>query len=188
MFAIPATRALDVMGRCSVIDRAGIGVAQLDWSVWAQAVPSLVARPRFADSTWALGDRLRRWESESPRALAAAILARGCRRSRQPGGWILREIIAKVFRLPASKLDLDQNLNQLGIDSLMAVELQTLVAEQTGVHFSPMDFMAGPSIMTMASRLLEKLLPGENATTPADSMARSETKCRPARCTVPQCD
>jgi acyl carrier protein len=74
---------------------------------------------------------------------------------------ILGEIIAKVLRLPASKLDMDQNINQLGIDSLMAVELQTLIAERTGAHFSPMDFMAGMSIMTMASRLLEKLLPGD---------------------------
>ena len=76
---------------------------------------------------------------------------------------ILREIIAKVLRLPASKLELDQNINQVGIDSLMALELQTLIAEQTGAEFSPMDFMAGPSITTMAKRLLEKLFPEEHA-------------------------
>jgi acyl transferase domain-containing protein/NAD(P)-dependent dehydrogenase (short-subunit alcohol dehydrogenase family)/acyl carrier protein len=162
MFALPATQALDVMGSLLDLGRAGIGVAQLDWSVWAQAVPNLAARPRFETVLGRSVTSQAGRESESPRAMAVAILEAAPEGRHSVAAGILRDIIGKVLRLPASKLDLDQNINHLGIDSLMAVELQTLVAEQTGAHFSPVDFMAGSSIMTMASRLLEKLSPGDN--------------------------
>jgi acyl carrier protein len=162
MFPIAASRALDVMGSLLGSDRAGIGVANLDWSVWEHAVPALAARPRFTEVLVPRDDNEGAAESESPRALIAAIRKAATEDRISLAADILREVIAKVLRLPASKLDVDQNLNQLGIDSLMAVELQTLIAEKTGAHFSPMDFMAGPSIMTMAKKLIEKLFPGED--------------------------
>ena len=162
MFPIAASRALDVMGSLLGSDRAGIGVANLDWSVWEHAVPALAARPRFTEVLVPRDDNEGAAESESPRSLIAAIRKAATEDRISLAADILREVIAKVLRLPASKLDVDQNLNQLGIDSLMAVELQTLIAEKTGAHFSPMDFMAGPSIMTMAKKLLEKLFPGED--------------------------
>jgi acyl carrier protein len=85
----------------------------------------------------------------------------------------LREIFARVLRLPATSIETHQNINQLGIDSLMAVELQTLIAAQTGASFSTMDFMAGPTLSTMAGRLLDKVLTTEEATPHQDAVIAS---------------
>jgi acyl transferase domain-containing protein/NADPH:quinone reductase-like Zn-dependent oxidoreductase/acyl carrier protein len=162
MFAIPTSRAVEAMATLLDDDRSGIGVAQLDWSVWEQAIPRLATRPRFVELLSSGHASQGAGDSVSRRTLIAAIRETPPEDRVRTAAGILREIIAKVLRLPASKLDFDQNINQLGIDSLMAVELQTLIAEQTGAQFSPMDFMAGPSITTMAKRLLEKLFPGED--------------------------
>ena len=181
MVALRSSRALDVMGSLLGDFRAGIGVAQLDWSIWEQAVPHLASRPRFAEVLARAGTGKGAPERESPRALAAAIFKADPADRAGVAAGILRDIIGKVLRLPASKLDCEQNINRLGIDSLMAVELQTLISEQTGAHFSPMDFMAGPSIMTMANRLIEKLLPGENAGSATRLMEVNVDQTTPSR-------
>ncbi len=158
MLGISAARALDVMGSLLGDDRACIGVAQLDWSAWEQAIPTLAARPRFAEVLAPRSKSGGRGETDSRLAVLLALRNASALDRIAMASGILGEIIAKVLRLPASKLDMEQNINQLGIDSLMAVELQTLIAERTGAHFSPMDFMAGMSIVTIASKLLERAL------------------------------
>jgi NADPH:quinone reductase-like Zn-dependent oxidoreductase/acyl carrier protein len=163
MFGMTAAQALDVMGALFGDERASIGVAQLDWSAWERAVPALAARPRFAEVRAPRYSSDGQVESGSPLAVLAALRNEAIEDRIRMASAIIREIVAKVLRLPASKLDNEQNINQLGIDSLMAVELQTLIAEKTGAHFSPMDFMASLSITALASRLLEKLLPAEAA-------------------------
>ncbi len=171
LFAIPAGRALEVMGRLLAGERARIGVAQVDWSLWGQAIPAMASRPRFAEVLAEPAAGCDGSKQAAPRAFAAALHAAGADQRIGLAAERLREIVANVFRLPPAKLELHQNLNQLGIDSLMAVELQTLIADQTGVRFSPMDFMAGPTVMTMAEQVVEKLMPGSLAAVTSDSIA-----------------
>ena len=56
----------------------------------------------------------------------------------------LREQLSKVFQLPAARIDSDKGLDQLGIDSLMAIELQNSLKMATGVEFSTMQLSALP--------------------------------------------
>jgi acyl transferase domain-containing protein/NADPH:quinone reductase-like Zn-dependent oxidoreductase/acyl carrier protein len=69
----------------------------------------------------------------------------------------LLEQIAKVTRIPKSRLSLDMDLNQLGLDSLMALELNSLIRLETDEEFSPMSLMKAPSVDDLASLLLEKM-------------------------------
>jgi acyl carrier protein len=158
---IATADALAVLGRLLAADRSGIGVARVDWPLWEQALPAVARRPRFDQvvSQGSHGGDGGAGPSAAPRAFALALQAAPAGERLGRAAEVLRQVVAHVLRLPPSRLDPHQNLSQLGIDSLMAVELQTLVADRTGVRFSPMDFMAGPTVLSMAARVVEALAP-----------------------------
>src|SRR5262249_7237480 len=71
----------------------------------------------------------------------------------------LREQIARVLRLPADAVDVDQPLSGLGIDSLMAVELKNRIEADLGVTVPMVTFLEGPSVRDLSEFLVAQLLP-----------------------------
>jgi acyl carrier protein len=71
----------------------------------------------------------------------------------------LREQAARVLRLPAAALDVEQPLNNLGLDSLMAIELKNRIEADLGVTVSMVKFLEGPSVRGLAAFLARQLVP-----------------------------
>jgi acyl carrier protein len=69
----------------------------------------------------------------------------------------LRERLAKVLQLPAAKIELQQSSNQLGIDSLMALELKQELDLEFGVEIPTMQILKGATVTQMAKLLLDKM-------------------------------
>jgi amino acid adenylation domain-containing protein len=69
----------------------------------------------------------------------------------------LRERVAHVLHLSPSQIDVDQPVSALGLDSLMAVELQHKVETRLGVVLSMMDFLQGLSVSELAAQALADL-------------------------------
>ena len=65
--------------------------------------------------------------------------------------------IATVLRVPASKLHPHQALLDLGIDSLMVVELQLAFEQQFGISVSPVELMEITSIAQLVRHVASKL-------------------------------
>jgi NAD(P)-dependent dehydrogenase (short-subunit alcohol dehydrogenase family) len=82
----------------------------------------------------------------------------------------LREEIGQVLRLPADKVDPAKSVFDLGMDSLMAVELRMSVEERLGVEVPAMALGEGISIAQLAERLRDSVA-GEGA--PADDTEAS---------------
>ena len=59
--------------------------------------------------------------------------------------------------LSASRLDVQQPLSNLGLDSLMAVELKNRIAVDFGVNVPMVTFLSGPSVEQAAAQLLHQL-------------------------------
>ncbi len=66
----------------------------------------------------------------------------------------LTEIVARVLGQSPSKLDVQQPLSNLGLDSLMAVELKNRIVVDLGVNVPIVTFLSGPSVEQAASQLL----------------------------------
>jgi myxalamid-type polyketide synthase MxaE and MxaD len=62
----------------------------------------------------------------------------------------LREQAARVLRLSAAALDVEQPLNNVGIDSLMAIELKNRIEADLGVTVPMVKFLEGPSVRDLA--------------------------------------
>ena len=73
----------------------------------------------------------------------------------------LTDLVARVLGQSSSKVDLQQPLSNLGLDSLMAVELKNRIAMDLGVNVPMVTFLSGPSVEQAAAQLL-LLLTSEN--------------------------
>src|SRR6267143_67466 len=69
----------------------------------------------------------------------------------------LREQIAKVLGMSATKLDPDQPINSMGLDSLMLVELKNRIEKETYISLPTGELMVGPSIRELSKVLLDQL-------------------------------
>jgi acyl carrier protein len=70
---------------------------------------------------------------------------------------ILREMVANVLRLPLDSVDVQQPLNNMGLDSLMTLELINKIKEKIGHTLSLGDFLQGPTIKQLAGNIYEGL-------------------------------
>jgi len=76
----------------------------------------------------------------------------------------LKEIVGQVLRVKPASLRPDQPLTDLGLDSLMAVEMETLIESNIGVALPPASLMQARTIGQLAKLLLLKSRPPLNPT------------------------
>jgi acyl carrier protein len=69
----------------------------------------------------------------------------------------LRDQVGRVLGLKEDHLSLQQPLTDLGLDSLMAVELKNRIENNLGVAVPMVEFLRGPSLNELSTRILEQL-------------------------------
>ncbi|MFK4089490.1 type I polyketide synthase [Kribbella sp. NPDC020789] len=70
---------------------------------------------------------------------------------------LLREIAATVLNLDAADLGDEENLSNLGIDSMMAVEVKARIDIMLRVDIPVLDLLQGVSVVELAARILPRL-------------------------------
>jgi hypothetical protein len=132
-----------------------------DFEQWSKAYPAWRGSPLFAgmigrrgSSIAASGD-----QKKATASIRAQMLAAGeSERSRLLTDY-LRERLAKVLGLPGSmlsKLDVNLPMSRLGIDSLMAVEMKTLIRAELAVEVPTLCFFRGHSLAQLATEALNR--------------------------------
>lgn len=71
---------------------------------------------------------------------------------------LMRHAIAPIFKLGADDLDIDQPLRDLGLDSLIAVEVQAQVESRLGVELSSMEILSGRPVAALSALALSRLV------------------------------
>lgn len=149
-FLNPA-QALEVLGKSLLWGKPQLGAALIDCQQWAQFNPAWAASPRYRHL---IADASRGGEGGETNAFLAALseLAEDEHQSYAAGALI--GLISDIMRIPADKIDKRQSLVNLGVDSLMAMELQAAIGRLTGVKLSTLELMKGNAIEQLAAQVL----------------------------------
>ncbi len=134
-------------------------IAPVDLHALTQRLPVL-KRPTFAALAPA-EDAMA--QIEGPPDLAAEIAGLDAAAAHAVLLRHLTGVIAAIMRTPASSVEARRPLAEMGIDSLMTVELQIAARERFGMELPLGGLVAGATIDDLAARLLQRLKSGPSA-------------------------
>jgi acyl carrier protein len=145
---------------------------RVDWAKWRQAYRGLQENP-LLQYVFAAGP-----ESEDSGGVSSdwrnRIDAAPADERKGVVEQAVREIVGQVLRVKPATLRSDQPLTDLGLDSLMAVEMETLIESTIGVALPPASLMQARTIGQLAAKIdghLGKAEGGESASEAAPEKA-----------------
>jgi aryl carrier-like protein len=160
VLSVPLEQALTLLERAMQQQRIQVSVMRVEWSRWNGLGVTGRVSPRFAHLC-------RRAEASNGRAAPGTMPGRDTLRAAAPDERrrclhaLLRDKVARILGTSPERLDEDRPLLQLGIDSLMAVELRNWIESQLEVNLPVVDLMRSPSLAELVERLAEQF--GEKA-------------------------
>ncbi|MDB5313855.1 MAG: mycocerosate synthase [Gemmataceae bacterium] len=160
VMSIPVRDALTLLGRAIRRRAVQVSVMRVEWSRWRGLGVTGRASPRFAHLLRQAGGGDGRNPAGGTATLDAVLAAPADARVGALEAH-LRDRIARVLGIPADRLDADTPLLQLGIDSLMAVELLNWIAAELRVTVPAVDLMRSPGLSDLTGLLLGRLGTGD---------------------------
>ena len=129
-----------------------LGVARVDWA--RLAAPPAAPAPRFAELAASGGTAASEAGGDGSRGLAATLAA-SPEAERET---LLRDALvgqlARVLGTDPSRLDVEKPLSELGLDSLMGVELGMWVEDSLGFRLPAAELMRDPTAAALARSVL----------------------------------
>ena len=167
--SITPVTALTALGRLLRQGIVQVGVMNVDWARWRQTNPVAGTSPKFEDliAVTDAGEN-----ASSALMVELAQMDASAQVTHITG--LLSHDIAEVLRLPVDRLDVTQPLSDMGIDSLMMVDVQLAIERSTGVEVTVMELSRGGSVARLALDLLSRLTGGADAAEIAPQPAAPE--------------
>lgn len=161
---LSSAAALGQLDRLLNPDAESLAIANFDWSALSRMLPSAQSA-RFAELNRQKKDRA---NSGEPMDIHALILGK----SPEEVAVIVRDLVvqevAQILCIGADRIEPHRSLHDLGMDSLMAVELALGLEQRFGIQLPVMMLNESPTAEKVTARIVDKLLGG------ADINASSE--------------
>jgi phthiocerol/phenolphthiocerol synthesis type-I polyketide synthase C len=165
--SITSDEALDALERTLVAGGAGEAVVRFDWHAVARGMPAAKAR-RYAwlqsrasgGDTREGGGQLREAVLALPRDEAVARVAE-----------VLQGQIARILHMTPERIALDRSVLDMGMDSLMGMELGLAVEEAFEVKLSVMAIAEGATVTMLAGRIIDSIMASVNGEGAAEAGA-----------------
>ena len=141
-------QALPFLDLALALDRPQVGLCRMDWAAWAQTHPASAGTLRFRELLSGL-------ESQAGVRAELAGLAPQARVRRLTS--LLTQEVAGVLGIPGDTLDLATPLPELGLDSLLAIELGARVNTTLGLDLPVLEYSRGLGVACLAARLVDHL-------------------------------
>jgi myxalamid-type polyketide synthase MxaE and MxaD len=153
-----SSRALDALGRLLAPAPAQVIVADADWPTLKAVYEARRRRPLFDEVAAAPASRRPRGAPAPGRDLHALLDA--ARVVDRPGVLLahVREQVAQVLGLAPAQVDLKQGLFDMGMDSLMSVDLKSRLEASIGQPLPTTLTFNYPSVSAIAEYLTTQLL------------------------------
>lgn len=145
-------RACEYLELVLGLDAVQVAVADLDWARWGQTHPASAATLRYEELVRAAGTG-----ESAAGVLRTELAALPADQRAEVFGYVLCEQIAAVLGVPPETIDVQSPLPELGLDSLMAVELSARIATSLDLEISALEFTRGGGVTSLATRLLDRM-------------------------------
>jgi acyl transferase domain-containing protein/acyl carrier protein len=152
--------AVAAMAMAIEADVTQIGFMDVDWQAWRQCQPSTAASPRFSS----LLDAREPESGGAASAFRSILLAATAHERSELATLAVVDLIADTMRMSPDSIDVQKPLTDMGIDSLMALELQIAIQTRFGVECSILELQKAGGVRGLAQRLLSRMGVAENVT------------------------
>ncbi len=150
MGTLSTQQGLDALQNLMQQTAAQVGVLPVNWRRWQELYPAFVDAPFLAHVV----QRPKQAAATRPPALSRdRLLAADLAERQTLLQTYLNSLAAKTMGV--ANLDSKQPLNELGLDSLMAVEIKNRIESDLGVVVPMVKLLQGPSIVQLAAYALE---------------------------------
>ena len=150
--ALSSDQALKVLEKIILSKKLGAAVIDLDWSVIQRVMPA--AKSAKYDE---LQRQIKASDGEQYEDIQTLIANMGRADIQNLVVDLLLDEIEQILRLPREKLNIEQSVFDLGMDSLMGMELVLAIEERFGVKLPVMALTEGANIQRIAERITEQL-------------------------------
>jgi NAD(P)-dependent dehydrogenase (short-subunit alcohol dehydrogenase family)/acyl carrier protein len=177
--------ALLLLGRFLRTDPVHTGVMRVEWRKWGEGIPFDVVTPRFQHliEEHAAGAESSQSSGATLRALREAKPAE----RRKMLETLVRNQVARVLGIVPSKLDVEKPLSELGLDSLMAVELKNWVESDLRLNLPTVELLSGPSVVKLTEIMLKQFSKDDtDVSTDADEQASDTAAADAPEADVPE--
>jgi len=134
-------------------DATEVSVVDIDWAAWGRYAPAIARSPRFAH----LAMTERAQETGRPDPVLDRLRAAPAGERKDILVKSMQEQLSTVLGLEAERIDANQALSSIGLDSLMAVELSCLIEDRLGFKPGTIELMQAPSLAVLADRFIDKI-------------------------------
>lgn len=154
---LTAAGALHMLGRALSATQPNLAIADFQWSALARLLPSAQG-PRFtslsrhgddAGGSENLDDFRALIEGKSPAEVKALITQ------------LVTQEVGQILAVSPERIDPTRSLHDLGLDSLMGVELALGLEKRFGIQVPAMMLNEGPTVERVTARIIERLATGE---------------------------
>jgi len=155
--ALASDRALDALEDMLVADASGLGVLELDWRALRRFLPS-ANTPKFSFLARRSHDN---GDDDSQSGDISHLLATLDDAALHPlFVEMLKAEVSEILRVSPDKINPDVSVYDMGLDSLMGVELVVALENRFGIRLPVMALSESPTLSKLANRLIQ-LLRGE---------------------------
>ena len=131
------------------LDPVQVGAIDADWNRWMTVNPRAAQQPVFSELVAQAGEGESGAEGDLPTTLAALPAE-----ARIPFlAERIQKVVAATMKLPPERVELAEPIRNLGLDSLMAVELTVALEARLGLPIPSMELMSGPSVLKLAEKV-----------------------------------
>jgi acyl transferase domain-containing protein/NADPH:quinone reductase-like Zn-dependent oxidoreductase/ubiquinone/menaquinone biosynthesis C-methylase UbiE/acyl carrier protein len=151
--------ACALLGRLLQQSYPQVGIVRMDWSRWQKlATSTMRVSPRFLPlAREAEKQAQENGPSQEGIHIRKTLLAAAPEHRKEILLGFLRDKVARVLGSTPDKIDLAKPLTDIGVDSLMAVELRNWIEGELRVNLPIAELMQGPSVDRLTDVLLTQL-------------------------------
>ncbi|MGX6565928.1 SDR family NAD(P)-dependent oxidoreductase [Cupriavidus necator] len=157
--SITSDEAMAALERALLTNRAGEALLWLDWQAISRVMPAARSL-RYMEMGAGTGQDAQRQGGAS---VAADVRALPVNEAVQRVIDTLQAQIAHILHLSAKKIDPDRSITDLGMDSLMGMELGMAVEESFEVKLSVMLLAEGATVRSLAQKIVESVRAGADS-------------------------